>query len=128
MDFGSRRVPQASFILQGDPPILGRGLGSFNFGMFYYPAWAVDSHSKDLACGFGPRNECCCCEQPISEQQKNFAVKQLDAHNNNIHFVAPIHTLDIDPFMHVTKKVTRPAPQRVREIDMLQVEQTAIPY
>ena len=40
-----------------------------------------------------PRNECCCCEQPISEQQKIFAVKQLDAHNNNIHFVAPIHTL-----------------------------------
>ena len=47
-----------------------------------------------LACGLGPRNECCCCEQPISEQQKFFAVKQLDAHNNNIHFVAPIHTLD----------------------------------
>ena len=33
-----------------------------------------------------------------------------------------------DPFMYVTKKVTRHAPQRVREIDMLQVEQTAIPY
>ena len=34
-----------------------------------------------------PRNECCCCEQPIPKQQNFFTAIWLDAHNNNIRSV-----------------------------------------
>ena len=69
----------------------------FFVSLYILPYVSLLSRSSQfhlLACGLGPRNECCCSEHSISEQENFFAVKQLDAHNNNIHFVAPIHMLD----------------------------------
>ena len=35
---------------------------------------------------FGMEMECCCCEQPISNEKIIFTAISLDAHNNNIRF------------------------------------------
>ena len=64
----------------------GRGGGNVSCLQTVGRSFSMLYRSHDQKLNFGMEIECCCCEQPISNQKIILTAISLGAHNNNIRF------------------------------------------